>query len=181
MADTATATEKAVLDLEMAEEKIMRSLEAASSAFRSLAAVESSRAGPFDSHAESFLTNLAEAQQLMGKRIAQLGPDVPFENGSMRALIEADIAVQKLAHVHLALQEALRCVDAPEAEQVSEPPAVKFDTGPAASSALVASPGNNDDSTAPLADMHAVTDMRTDMPIDGHFGLNDSSAMDLID
>lgn len=165
---------KAVVDLELAEEKIMCSLEAASSAFRSLATVESSRAAGFDSHAESFLTNLAEAQQLMGKRISQLGPDVPFENGSMRPLIEADIAVQKLAHVHLALQRALRCVDAPEADQLIVPSVVKFDSEPATSGAVLASSGNDVDSTAP------VTEMQADIAIDDDFGLNDSSTMDLV-
>lgn len=161
------------MDLELAEEKIMRSLEAASSAFRSLATVESSQAAAFDNHAESFLTNLAEAQQLMGERISKLGPDVPFENGSMRPLIEADIAVQKLAHVHLSLQRALRCLDVPEAEQLSVPSAVKFESGPATSSALLPGPGN-DESTA------LVTELQADIAIDGDFGLNDSNAMDLV-
>lgn len=175
MEDTKSATEKAFVDLELAEEKIMCSLEAASSAFRSLATVESSRAGAFDAHAEKFLTNLAEAQQLMGKRISQLGPDIPFENGSMRQLIEADIAVQKLSHVHLALQSALRCVDAPESEQVGAPSAVKFESGPATSSAVLGGPGNDDDSAVRVADLHA------DIAIDGDFGLHDSNAMDLVE
>lgn len=44
-----------------------------------------------------------------------LGPDIPFENGSMRKLIEADVAVQKVAHVHLALQRALQGIAGPSA------------------------------------------------------------------
>lgn len=162
------------MDLELAEEKIMCFLQAASAAFRSLATVQSSQAGAFDSHAEQFLTNLADAQQLMGKQISQLGPYIPFENGSMRKLIEADIAVQKVAHVHLALQRALRSVDVPAVTQSGGPSSGKFESGQAASSTLLVSTENNDPAV-PVADLQA------DLVIDGDFGMTDTTnAMDLV-
>lgn len=101
----------AVSSLEEAERKIIASMESASMAFRSLAAADSSRAVAFDGHAESFLTDLAEAQELIRARIAKLGPDLPFENGSMRRLVEADIALHKTSHAHAALSKALEVAD----------------------------------------------------------------------
>jgi hypothetical protein len=99
--------------LEEAERKILSSLESASAAFRALATADSSRAHAFDGHAESFLADMATAQQLVRSRISLLGPDLPFENGSMRRLVEADIAVQTTAHAHAALRRTLEVATAP--------------------------------------------------------------------
>lgn len=113
---TANATSAAVGTLEEAEEKIMSALESATSAFRSLAAADSTRVSPFDAHAESFLTDLAEAQKLIRSRISLLGPDLPFENGSMRSLIEADIALQATSLIHARLERCVRAAVPPSTE-----------------------------------------------------------------
>jgi hypothetical protein len=85
-------------------------LDSAAAAFLALGTADSSRAGPFDSHAEIFLRDLAEARNLIRARITALGPDLPFENGSMRRLVEGDLAAQRIAHAHDILQRALKVV-----------------------------------------------------------------------
>jgi hypothetical protein len=119
----------------------MSCLEAASAAFRCLASAQSAGASSFSSHADMFLTDLAEARRLLRKRISMLGPDVPYENASTRKLIEADIAVEKVAHLHRALEKTLEgtdvthSMDPMEADVINEtalhvePATIRMDTG----------------------------------------------------
>lgn len=96
--------------LEDAEKKVIAALEDASTAFKVLSSADSARASPFDRHAESFLSNLSAAQQLIRSRISALSPDLPFENGSNHHLLEADLAMQRITHVHTILQNILEDV-----------------------------------------------------------------------
>jgi hypothetical protein len=90
--------------------KVISAMESASSAFRALAAAESSRASSFDAHAEIFLRDLAGARQLILDQIFALGPDLPFENSTMRSLVEADLAVQRTGFAHQSVARAIHVV-----------------------------------------------------------------------
>jgi hypothetical protein len=90
--------------------KVISAVESASSAFRALAAAESSRASSFDAHAETFLRDLAGARQLILDQVSALGPDLPFENSTMRSLVEADLAAQRTGFAHQSVTRALHIV-----------------------------------------------------------------------
>lgn len=57
----------------------------------------------FVKHMDGMLANLLEVQNLVRERIQHVGADLPFENVTLRRLIESDLAVQRTAHVHRAL------------------------------------------------------------------------------
>lgn len=103
-----SATAEALSSLHEAEQKIISSLLSASQAFRSLSDPSSST---FQKHAESFVTDLSGAQTLIRKRITNIGADLPFENITMRRLIDADLALQRTAHLHRALVRTLVALD----------------------------------------------------------------------
>ena len=96
--------------MEEAEKFLISSLESASAAFRALATAESSRAKSYDKHAESFLRDLARAQSLILEQISSLGPDLPFENGTMQVLVGADISAKQTIFAHRAVARALSVV-----------------------------------------------------------------------
>jgi hypothetical protein len=100
----------AISALEEAETTVISALESAGAAFRALATAESSRAKSFDSHAESFLRDLARAQSLILEQISSLGPDLPFENSTMQSLVGADISAKQTIFAHRAVARALRVV-----------------------------------------------------------------------
>lgn len=98
--------------MRQAEQKVVASLQHASLALRAVSAVDASQSlPPVNQHSDAFISNLHDAQKLIRERIQQLGADLPFENIMMRRLIEADLAVQRTAHVHRALIYALSLVD----------------------------------------------------------------------
>lgn len=106
------ATVDALAKLQQAEQKIVTGLQHASTAFRALATVDAEQAAPaFNKHAETFLKQLHEARELIRDRIKQVGADLPFENVTMRRLIESDLAIQRTAHVHRALLHSLHQLD----------------------------------------------------------------------
>lgn len=100
-------TEMAMDELEQAEKHVIAALEDASAAFKALSSAHSSRMTGYDEHAEKFLSNLASAQRIIRGRISALSPDIQFENGSYLHLLEADLAMRRLAHVHKMLQNTL--------------------------------------------------------------------------
>lgn len=111
-------TSKAQATLSEAESSLFSALESASEALRALSSVDSTKASPFDRHAESFINKLGSVQEIVRTQIAQVGRDLPLENGSMRKLVEADLAAQQTRHSHAAVREALKLLteDAPDAE-----------------------------------------------------------------
>jgi hypothetical protein len=110
----------AMSSLEEAERKIISALQSAAAAFRALGTADSMRAGSFDAHSEAFLRGLADVQGLVRASISALGTDLPLENGSMRHLIEGDMAAQRTAHAHDILKRTLDLVPAHVAQ--ADPP-----------------------------------------------------------
>lgn len=126
----ASATEDALAKMRQAEQKVVASLKHASLALRALSAVDASQSStPFNQHSDAFISNLHDAQKLIRERIQQLGADLPFENIMMRRLIEADLAVQRTAHVHRGLVYALSIID-----ESATPDATAPQSGPTAQS-----------------------------------------------
>lgn len=103
-----SVTKEALASLNEAEKKILSSLNSATDAFRSLSDPAASN---FNKHAEAFVTDLHAAQSLIRKRISGIGADLPFEDNSVRRLVEADLALQRTAHVHRTLVSTLVDLD----------------------------------------------------------------------
>lgn len=101
---------ESLTSLREAEELVVSAVESAGAAFQALSAAESGGAQDASAHSERFIKDLYSANRLVRARIAQLTSDHPFENPTLSRLIEADLAVQRTAHIHRALVRALRRV-----------------------------------------------------------------------
>lgn len=136
-----SSTEQALAPLHEAEQKILSALSASSLAFRALSSEAGPSAAPsaFSTHAATFLKDLLAAQELIRSRIAHITADVPFENVTMRRLIEADLGVQRTAHVHRALVRTLAALDeAPPPGTLSAAASPSWMPSPVASTPLAA-------------------------------------------
>lgn len=94
--------------LREAEELVVSSVEAAATTFQALSGVHATATQEATPHAERFVRDLSSAQVLVRNCIASLSSDLPFENATLNHLINADLAVQRTAHVHRSLVRTLR-------------------------------------------------------------------------
>lgn len=129
--------------LHTAEQKLLASLTSASKAIRALAPPASTT--HFSTHATTFLNELISAQQLIRQSIHHLKIDLPFENSSARRFIEADLSLQRIAHIHRSLVATLAALDEAPPTQASHT------LSNAASPAWVPSPLASTPLTATLA------------------------------
>lgn len=138
----ASSTAEALGKLRSAEDKVIAALKSASSAFKSLSTADSARATAFHGHSEAYLNNIYEAQELVRECIQNVGTDLPFENGTMRRLVEADLAVQRTSHVHRSLVKTLQMLDEPPApDSLSAAASPGWMPSPIASTPLVSLSG----------------------------------------
>lgn len=145
-----STTADALSKLRQAEQKIVAAMHHASAAFRALATVDAQQAQPFTQHAEAFMKQLHDAQTLIRERIRHVGTDLPFENITMRRLIEADLAVQRTAHVHRSLVRALTAIqEIPVSDAAA--PSPPFMPSPAASTPLHVISGSTAAAPSPTA------------------------------
>lgn len=107
--------------LRKAEKLVVSSVEAAASAFQALSAIDASAAPKATPHAERFVRDLSEAQRLVRQCITSLSSDLPFENATLNHLINADLAVQRTAHVHRSLVRTKRRLNEASSPNQSQP------------------------------------------------------------
>ena len=131
---TPSATLESLSKLRQAEQQLLSALSHAGNACRSLSTCDVVQAAPFTQHAESFLKDLYSAQNLIRNQIMRTQPDLPFENLTLLRLVEADLAVQRTAHIHRILTRTLQLLGEP----IDVPSAVPPNT--AASPAYAPSP-----------------------------------------
>lgn len=97
--------------LREADQLIISAVEAASAAFKALAdAQDTKQELVVEQHCGRFITDLHKAMAHIQDIIAALSSDLPFENATLNNLINADVAVQRTAHVHRSLVRTLKRV-----------------------------------------------------------------------
>lgn len=101
---TPSVTKDALASLNEAERKILSSLKSAAGAFRALSDPATSN---FNGNAAAFVSDLYAAQAIIRNRIESTGADLSFEDNSVRRLVEADLSLQRTAHVHRAVVNIL--------------------------------------------------------------------------
>lgn len=104
-----SSTADALAPLHEAEQKILCALTAASLSIRSLS-TPTARA-TFPTHSATFLKDLNHAQYILRQRIETISADIPFENITLRRLVEADLSLQRTSHVHRSLVRILAAFD----------------------------------------------------------------------
>ncbi len=98
--------------LREADQLIISAVEAAAKAFKALAdSKDTKNELLIEQHSTRFFTDLHKAMVHIQGRIAALSSDLPFENATLNHLINADLAVQRTAHVHRSLVRTLKRVD----------------------------------------------------------------------
>lgn len=103
---------KNLKELREADQLIISAVEAAGAAFQALAdAKDTKQELIVEQHCARFITDLHKAMTHIRGRIAALSSDLPFENATLNPLINADLAVQRTAHVHRSLVRTLKRVD----------------------------------------------------------------------
>lgn len=110
-----TSTAESLKKLQHAEQKVISALTHATEAIRTLSKTEAPNSSLFSTQAKSFLSELREAQEVIHGQISTLRTDLPFENVTMRRLVETDLAVQRTAHVHRSLVQTLKMMGEPVA------------------------------------------------------------------
>ena len=98
--------------LREAEGLVISALENAGAVFRALSHTEASASASCSGHAEQFARDLFRAQALIQGKISNLSNDLPFENSTLLRLVDAELSIQRTAHVHRALVDTLARVRA---------------------------------------------------------------------
>lgn len=126
-------TQESLLRLREAEQKVLSALRHAAQATKTLSTADATLCIPFKGQAESFLTDLYDAQTLLRAQIDCINTDRPFENVTMRRLVESDLAVQRVAHVHRSLAAMLSLLDETPVEGISTAASPSYMPSPVAS------------------------------------------------
>lgn len=108
-----SSTTESLQRLRQAEQKVLSALNHAAQATKTLSTANPSQATSFSSQSESFLKDLYAAQALVRQQIQLIEIDRPYENITMRRLVDTDIAVQRTAHIHRSLVRILAALDEP--------------------------------------------------------------------
>ncbi|KAI0557701.1 Mediator complex protein [Gracilaria domingensis] len=106
-------TAESLRRLNAAEQKVLNFLTQATEAVRALSQTEAPEVTSASVHAQQFIVNVHEVQAILRSQIESLTSDVPQENTTMLRLVEADLALQRTAHVHRALAHILRAFGEP--------------------------------------------------------------------
>ncbi|CAN8075251.1 unnamed protein product [Agarophyton chilense] len=126
------STAESLKKLTTAEEKILTFLTHATEAIRALSQTDAPDATLATAEAQAFLTNVHEVQSILRSQIETLTSDVPQENITMLRLVEADLALQRTAHVHRALAHVLRLFGEPVSGMPASAPSPPYMPSPVA-------------------------------------------------
>ncbi|PXF44839.1 hypothetical protein BWQ96_05422 [Gracilariopsis chorda] len=106
-------TAESLQKLRVAEQKVLTFLSQATDAVRALSNTESPQVTTATVHAQQVVSNLYDVQAILRNQIDALSSDMPLEDGTKLRLVEADLALQRTAHVHRSLVHILKLFGEP--------------------------------------------------------------------